>query len=75
MRIWQVDDGFEIQYEKPCITNEELQREYDYYLADQLTKKGVLFLQKPLAFKQKRDIVYLRTSQMMTSDGSDSSIK
>jgi len=39
MRIWQVDDDFEIQYEQPRITNEELQREYNYFLADQLTKK------------------------------------
>jgi len=39
MRIWQVDDDFEIQYEQPRITNEELQREHNYFLADQLTKK------------------------------------
>ena len=39
MRIWQVDDDSEIQYEKPRITNEELHRGYDYFLADQLTKK------------------------------------
>lgn len=39
MRIRQVDDGFEFPYETYRITNEELQREYDFFLAEQLTKK------------------------------------
>ena len=39
MWIREADIGFEVPYEKPRITNEELQREYDFLLAEQLTKK------------------------------------
>ena len=39
MQIWQIDDGCGIEYQRPRITDEELQNEYDFLLADQLTKK------------------------------------
>ena len=39
MRILKLECGYEIQYEPHRITNEELQREYNFILAEQITKK------------------------------------
>ena len=39
MRILKIEKDYEIQYEPHRITNEELQREYNYLLAYQITNK------------------------------------
>ena len=39
MRILKIENGYEIKYEPHRITHEELQRDYNYFVADRITKK------------------------------------
>lgn len=39
MKVTKVEPGYAVTYEHTRITNEELQREYDFLLAEQYTKK------------------------------------
>lgn len=39
MQILKIEKGYELQHEPCRITHEELQRDIDYFVADQITKK------------------------------------